>query len=90
MLKYDPKNVLFLDNVGSYYLVAQRDDNKALKYYKKVLKLKKDDITALKNIILLARNAKNVKLEKKYLKEIIKYTEDETEKASAEIRLKAL
>ncbi len=90
MLVYDAKNVLFLDNIGSYYLVALNDNKKALKFYKKVLKIKKDDMTALQNIILMARNSKDVKLEKKYLKEIVKYSPDETEKQSALIRLKSL
>lgn len=90
MLIYNSKNILFLDNIGSYYLVAKKDNKKALKYYKKVLKIEKGDMTALKNIILMARNSKDVKLEKKYLKEIIKYSPEETEKQSAQVRLDAL
>lgn len=90
MLTTDPKNVLFLDNLGSYWLVARRDDKTALKYYTKVLKIKADDLTAIKNIIILARNSGNVKLEKKYLPLLIKYTGDESEKLTAESRLKAL
>lgn len=90
MLATEPKNVLFLDNLGSYWLVARRDDKTALKYYTKVLKIKADDLTAIKNIIILARNSGNVKLEKKYLPLLIKYTGDEAEKLTAESRLKAL
>ena len=49
-----------------------------------------DDLTAIKNIIILARNSNNVKLEKKYLPLLIKYTQDEKEKITAQARLKSL
>lgn len=90
MLTYEPKNVLFLDNIGSYWLVARKDNKTAMKYYSKVLKIKADDLTAIKNIIILARNSNNVKLEKKYLPLLIKYTQDEKEKIMAQARLKSL
>lgn len=90
MLTYEPKNVLFLDNIGSYWLVARKDNKSAMKYYSKVLKIKADDLTAIKNIIILARNSNNVKLEKKYLPQLIKYTQDEKEKITAQARLKSL
>lgn len=90
MLTYEPKNVLFLDNIGSYWLVARKDNKTAMKYYSKVLKIKADDLTAIKNIIILARNSNNVKLEKKYLPLLIKYTHDEKEKITAQARLKSL
>lgn len=90
MLEYDPKNVLFLDNLGSYYLVCKKDSATALKYYKKVLKLKADDYTAIKNIVLLARNDKDEKLEKKYLPLLIQYTPDETERLREQGRLDRL
>ena len=90
VLAYRPDNVLFLDNMGSYYLVAKRDDKLALKYYTRVLKLKKDDLTAIKNIIILARNTENVKLEKKYLPLLAKYGESDTERLSAQTRLESL
>lgn len=90
MLTYEPKNVLFLDNIGSYWLVARKDNKTAMKYYSKVLKIKADDLTAIKNIIILARNSNNVKLEKKYLPQLIKYTQDEKEKIKAQARLKSL
>lgn len=90
MLTYEPKNVLFLDNIGSYWLVARKDNKTAMKYYYKVLKIKADDLTAIKNIIILARNSNNVKLEKKYLPQLIKYTQDEKEKITAQARLKSL
>lgn len=90
MLTYEPKNVLFLDNIGSYWLVARKDNKTAMKYYSKVLKIKADDLTAIKNIIILARNSNNVKLEKKYLPLLIKYTQDAKEKITAQARLKSL
>ncbi len=90
MLSYKPDDVLFLDNMGSYYLVAKREDKTALKYYSKVLKLKNDDLTAIKNIILMARNSGNVKLEKKYLPLLERYSESESEKLSAKARLEQL
>ena len=90
MLTYEPKNVLFLDNIGSYWLVARKDNKTAMKYYSKVLKIKADDLTAIKNIIILARNSNNVNLEKKYLPLLIKYTQYEKEKITAQARLKSL
>ena len=90
MLTYDPKSTLFLTNVGTYWLIAKNDTRKALKCYNKVLKLDSENYTAVKNCIILARKDKNTKLEKKYLPTLIKITEDEREKASAEARLKAL
>ena len=90
MLSYKPDDTLFLDNMGSYYLVAKQDNKTALKYYTKVLKLKSDDLTAIKNIILMARKSKDTKLEKKYLPLLIKHTDSESEKLAAEARLKQL
>ncbi|MGM9737994.1 MAG: hypothetical protein ACI3ZT_06240 [Candidatus Cryptobacteroides sp.] len=87
MLVYEPSNVLFLDNLGSYSLVVAKDSKTALKYYNKVLKIKPDDMTAIKNVIILARNDKNEKLEKKYLPMMMKYSQDEAEKLSAKARL---
>lgn len=90
MAAYRPSDVLFLDNLGSYYLVVAKDSKAALKYYNKVLKIRPDDMTAIKNAIILARNAKDVKLEKKYLPMMIKYSEDAATKMSAEKRLEFL
>ncbi|MBR5925593.1 MAG: hypothetical protein IKZ60_09025 [Bacteroidales bacterium] len=61
MLKANPKNVLFLNNMGAYWQVAKRDDKKAAKYYKKVLKLSPGDETATANLAIIERN----KLKKK-------------------------
>lgn len=90
MLRFYPKNTIFLTNMGTYWLIARKDSKQALKYYNKVLKIKPDDYTAIKNCVLLSRNDKNVKLEKKYLPLLIKYTEDELEKQSAQARLEYL
>ena len=90
MLRYNPDEPLFLDDIGSYYLVCQGDSKKALKYYNKVLKKHPDDLTAIQNCILLARKEKNVKLEKKYLPMLIKYSPDETDRTSARMRLESI
>lgn len=90
MLSYHPSDVLYLDNVGSYWLVVKHDYKQAAKYYNKVLKIKQDDITAIKNMILLARNTSNTKLEKKYLPLLVKYSDSESERLSAKARLEAL
>ncbi|MBR5703134.1 MAG: hypothetical protein IKX45_02665 [Bacteroidales bacterium] len=56
MLKANPKNILFLNNMGAYWQVARRDDKKAAKYYKKVLKLSPGDETAKANLAIIERN----------------------------------
>lgn len=55
MLKANPKNALFLNNLGAYWQVAKRDDKKAAKYYKKVLKLNPGDETAKANLAIIER-----------------------------------
>lgn len=66
MLKYCKDDPLYLNNLGSYYLVFKKDSKKAHKYYKQVLRKHPDDLTALQNCVLMAKNAKDAKLEKKY------------------------
>ena len=90
MLTYSKEDPLFLDNIGSYWLVSKKDYKKALKYYNQVLKKHPDDVTAIRNCILLARNKKDVKLEKKYLAMMAQYGTTETDRASASGRLQAL
>lgn len=89
MLSYEKDNPLFLDNLGSYYLVAAHDNRTALKYYNKVLKKHPDDMTAIRNCIVLARNAKDRKLEKKYLVMMVKYGDDPMQKQAAQSRLES-
>lgn len=88
MLTYSKDNPLFLDNLGSYYLV-KKDYKKARKYYDQVLKKHPGDMSALKNSILMARSAKDVKLEKKYLALMAAHGETETDRAGAQARLDA-
>ncbi|MBR4134166.1 MAG: hypothetical protein IKU04_06550 [Bacteroidales bacterium] len=90
MLKYDPKNTLFMSNIGTYHFVARKDNRTARKYYDKVLKIDPSDYTAIKNSVLMARRDNNVKLEKKYLPMLAKYGADDAEKAAAQARLQAL
>ena len=90
MLTYYPDAYEYMTNIGSYYLVYKHDSKTALKMYNKVLKKRPDDYATIKNCVLLARSDKNVKLEKKYLPMLIRVTEDETEKASAQARLSSL
>lgn len=90
MLSFEKDNPLFVNNIGSYYLVYAHDNRKALKCYNQVLKKHPDDLTAINNCIILARNSKDVKMEKKYLPMLIKYSPDEKTVESAKIRLEAL
>ena len=90
MLTYCKDDPLFLDNIGSYWFVSKKEFKKAQKYYDQVLKKHPDDITAIRNGVLLARQKKDVKLEKKYLAMMAKYGETEVDRASAEARLQAL
>lgn len=90
MLTYSKDDPLFLNNIGSYWLVSKKNYKKALKYYNQVLKKHPDDETAIRNCILLARNKKDVKLEKKYLPMMVKYATAENDRAAAAGRLEAL
>lgn len=90
VLFYYPKNTQFLSNIGTYWLIAKKNDKSALKYYNKVLKINPNDYAAAKNCVLIARKSKNTKLEKKYLPAMIASTPSEGEKKSCEARLEAL
>lgn len=61
-----PDNISFINNIGSYYLVAKDDPKTALKYYKKVLKKNPKDEVALQNSVVAAKKLGNAKLEAKY------------------------
>ena len=87
MSRLYPREAAFQDNLGTWWLVAGKNPGAALKCYKKALKLKKDDYTAARNIVLLARSEKNVKLERQYLPLLISTTPSEPERASAKARL---
>ena len=90
LLKYWKDDPLFQDNLGSYWLVCKKDYKKAQKYYDQVLKKHPDDETAIRNGVLLARQKKDVKLEKKYLAMMAQHGSSEVDRASAKARLDAL
>lgn len=89
MAELDPDNPAFLNNIGTYHLIAKEDYKTALKFYNKVLKSHPDDYTAIKNCVLLARKQKNEKLEKKYLQMLVLHGTD-SEKIAAKARLQQL
>ena len=84
-----PENTDFINNLGSYYLIAKNDYKTAYKYYNKVLKEHPDNLVAIKNGLAAARKQKNVKQEKKYLELMAKYG-SESERLQAQGRLAAL
>ena len=87
MAKLNPKNPEFQNNIGTYWLVVKKNYRKALTYYNKVIKLDPNHYAAIKNCVLVARNMKDTKLEKKYLPMLIRVTESESERMSAQARL---
>ena len=89
LLTYSKDNPLFVNNLAGYYLV-KKDFKKAQKYIDQVLKKHPDDMTALKNGMLLARTKKDTKREKKDLELMAANGETETDRASAKARLEAL
>lgn len=89
MYELNPDNPAYLNNIGTYYLIAKQDYKTALKHYNKVLKTWPEDYTAIKNCVLLSRKQKNLKQEKKYLQMLVKYG-PEKEKIVAEARLKQI
>jgi len=84
-----PDNTVFVNNIGSYYLIAKEDYKTAYKYYNKVLKAHPDDMTAIRNGLVAARKQKNLKQEKKYLEMMVRYG-SERDRLQAEGRLKSM
>lgn len=64
MYKLNPSCYAYLNNIGSYYMVAKSDYKTALKYYNKVLKKVPDDYTALQNSMVAYRKLGKTKQEK--------------------------
>lgn len=89
MNKLYPKNVMFIDNLGSYYM-SKQEYKQALKYYNKALKIKKDDYPAIKNSALIATKLNDKKLQKKYLQLLAEYGASEAERLSARAKLESL
>ena len=88
MLSKYPQMSDYMDNIAAYY-VATKDLKKGLKMYDKALKIKPDDMTAIKSCVNIALLEKDKKLMKKYLPMMAKYG-NETEKLQAQIRLDSL
>ena len=55
MYKLFPKCYEYLNNIGTYYMVAESDYKAALKCYNKVLKKNPDDVAALQNAAIAYR-----------------------------------
>ncbi len=89
MLRYSKNNPLFQGNIGSYYLV-KKEYKKAAKQFDAVLKKHPEDLTAIRNGLILARSTKDSKLEKKYLAMMAKYGETEQDRLGAQMKLDAM
>lgn len=68
--KLNPNAYSYLNNIGSYYMVAESDYKTALKYYKKVLKKNPDDYIALKNSAVAYRKTGNIKKERECIEKL--------------------
>ena len=55
MNKLFPKNPVFIDNIGSYWLIVKDNDKQAVKYYKKALKFDPDDYAANRNLQIIEK-----------------------------------
>ena len=84
-----PDHLDFLNNIGSYYMLAKADYKAAIKQYAKVLKKDPSNYTAIKNSVLASRRMGNVKSEKKYLEMLLEYG-PEKERLMAQGRLEQL
>ena len=90
MIDYKCKNVVFQNDIATYYQVYKNNNKEALKRYDKVLKAAQDDYTAIKNSVLIARKTGDKKKEKKYLAMLAKYAPTEVERNQAQTRLSTL
>lgn len=55
MSKLYPRNTVFIDNLGSYWLVAKDNEKQAVKFYKKALKIEPEDAVAARNLQIIER-----------------------------------
>lgn len=53
MLRYEPKDTGFIDNIGAYWQIYKKDYKKATKFYKKALKINPQDYPALTNLRII-------------------------------------
>ena len=58
MMRAEPKDTGFIDNVGAYWQVAKKDNKMASKFYKKALKLDPNDYAASQNMKFITKNNK--------------------------------
>ena len=65
MTKRFPRNPVFIDNIGSYWLVAKDNDKQAVKFYKKALKIDPQDEAATRNLKIIERRQAAAKAKKK-------------------------
>lgn len=84
-----PDHLDFLNNIGSYHMLAKEDYKAAIKQYGKVLKKDPSNYTAIKNCVLASRKMGNVKSEKKYLQMLLEHG-SEKDKLVAQGRLDQL
>lgn len=84
-----PDYLDFMNNIGSYHMLAAKDYKAAIKQYGKVLKKDPTNYTAIKNSVLASRRMGNVKSEKKFLQMLAEHG-PEKDRLMAEGRLKQL
>lgn len=58
MMRAEPNDPGFIDNVGAYWQVAKKDNKKAAKFYKKALKLDPNDYAASQNMKFITNHNK--------------------------------
>ena len=55
MMRAEPKDTGFIDNVGAYWQVAKKDNKMAAKFYRKALKLDSNDYAASQNMKFITK-----------------------------------